>query len=254
MKRRGRLWHQNQPPWRDSYTLKRQDSFLQIRQKRGSNLPLCCCPVPMNPCEQPNPRATGCTRQGRFPTLSLSLPSFPLTRNSVWTGKTFPMEFPQKASVLMNKHSSQGEEKVFYWRILDQSPLLVLQQRPHFKKTFIKPPKHISPKFFLFNSQLSSQWGISAAQNKREQHGYLMPSSYWPPVPTQTWGLSVFVPQFSFQWGKVFACLSGELNSERVNFSFVFTLLWERTRALNWLFYHSVYISLKLLLHCIKKL
>lgn len=76
VKRRGRLWHQNQPPWRDSYTLKRQDSFFQIRQKRGCNLPLCFCLAPVKPCEQPNPRATGCTRQGRFPSLYLSLPHF----------------------------------------------------------------------------------------------------------------------------------------------------------------------------------
>lgn len=165
--------------------------------------------------------------------LSLSL-TFLLTRNSVWTSKAFPMEFPQKASVLMNKHSSQGEEKVFYWRILDQSPLLVLQQGPHFKITLKKKTQtHLSQFFFLFNSQLSSQWGISAAQNKGEQRGYLVPSSYWPPVPTQTWGLSVFVPQFSFRWEKVFACLPGDLNSDRVNFSCAFTLLWQRTRALN---------------------
>lgn len=76
IKRRGRLWHQNQPHWRDSYTLKREDSFFQIRQKRGSNLPLCFCLAPVKPCEQPNPRATGCTRQGRFPSLYLSLPHF----------------------------------------------------------------------------------------------------------------------------------------------------------------------------------
>jgi len=157
--------------------------------------------------------------------ISFSFPlSLLLIRNSIWTRETSPMEFPQKASILMNKHSSEGEEKAFQWRILNQSPLLVLQQGPDFKllfKTKKENQRHASPKFFLFNSQLSPPWGTSAAQNKRQQYGYLVPSSYWHPVPTRKWELSVFVPRLSSQWGKVFACVPGKLNSNRVDFSFL---------------------------------
>lgn len=148
--------------------------------------------------------------------------SFLLTRNSVWTGETFPIEFPQKTSILMSKHSWEGKEKAFYWRILDQSPLLVLQQRPDFKITF-KNKTNASPNFFFLNSQISPLSGTSVAQNKRQQHGYLVPTSYWHPVPTQKWGLRVFVPQFSSQWEKMFDCLPGMLNANRVDFSFLFS-------------------------------
>lgn len=44
------------------------------------------------------------------------------------------------------------EEKVFYWKILDQSPFLVLQQGPDFKIPFKKKTTnqtHASPKYFF---------------------------------------------------------------------------------------------------------
>lgn len=69
------------------------------------------------------------------------------------------------------------------------------------QNTISKKIRHMPlPNFFLFNSQLYPLRGTSAAQNKRQQYGYLVPSSYWHPVPTQKWRLSVFVPQFSSQW------------------------------------------------------
>lgn len=113
IKRRGILWHQNQPPWRDSYTLKRQDSFFQIRQKRGSNLHLCFCPASMNPWEQTNPRATGCTRQGRFPSLSLSLPHFFWPEILSGPAKLFPWNSHKKLQFQWTTIHHKGRKRSF---------------------------------------------------------------------------------------------------------------------------------------------